>query len=123
MKRRPREPQVPVERHDTLRHQIIFLLEEYLLSAREISHILRIPEKDVSQHLDHIKKSFHKTGRELVVMPAECEQCGFVFKKRTRLAKPGKCPMCHSTLIKPPLFSIPPIEGVSGSTEPSPPDR
>jgi transcriptional regulator len=89
------------------------MLEEYALTPREISHILRISERDVSDHLDHVRKTLHKAGRELIVTPSECEQCGFVFKKRERLSKPGKCPVCHSSLIKPPLFSIPQAEEAS----------
>lgn len=101
-----REPEIPTERCETLRRQITAMLTEYTLSAREISRFLRIPEKEVSDHLEHIRKTIHKTGHELKITPAECGHCGFVFRKRERFAKPGKCPLCHGSLIKAPLFSI-----------------
>ncbi len=101
---KPKAPFIPPERHDTLRHEIITLLEGETLSAREISAEVGIPEKEVYGHLEHIQ-----TGRgelRLVVTPAACRKCGFVFTKRERLKKPGKCPVCRSELIREPLFSI-----------------
>ncbi|MBA3060962.1 MAG: transcriptional regulator, partial [Nitrospirae bacterium] len=38
--------------------------------------------------------------------PAECAKCSFVFRKRERLKKPGKCPICRSEFIQEPLFLI-----------------
>ncbi len=106
MKRREKEPIVPPERVDTIRHEIIAALEGKTLSAKEISASVRIPEKEVYTHLDHIHKTMSKRTRHLVVTPAECLKCGFVFKKRERLTKPGRCPVCHGELIEEPLFSI-----------------
>lgn len=106
MKTRVKEPPTPLERYNTIRRYIISLLEEHVSSARDISVNLRIPEKDVSGHLEHIRRTLHKNSQHLIVAPAQCEKCSFVFTKRTRLTKPGKCPICHSSLIKPPLFSI-----------------
>ncbi|HEY3277124.1 MAG TPA: hypothetical protein VGJ94_10925 [Syntrophorhabdaceae bacterium] len=101
-----REPQVPVERYDTIRKYLCSLLEEQTMSSKEISATVRIPERDVYDHLEHVRKTLHKTGQHLHVEPARCEKCGFVFQKRERLSKPGKCPLCHNQLILPPLFSI-----------------
>jgi predicted Zn-ribbon and HTH transcriptional regulator len=106
MKKRPKEPPVPAERADTLRHEIISALEGRTLSAKEISASVRISEKDVYDHLDHIHKTMSKRDRHLVVTPAECLKCGFVFRKRERLTKPGRCPVCHGELIEEPLFTI-----------------
>jgi transcriptional regulator len=103
---RPKEPQVPMERYDTIRKYLVSLLEERAMSAKEISGMVRIPERDVHHHLEHVRKTLHKTDQHLLVEPARCEKCGFVFQKRERLSKPGKCPLCHSQLILPPLFSI-----------------
>ena len=105
-RQRPREPVVPVERNDTIRKYITALLEEYTMSAKDVSTIVKIPEKDVSDHLEHVRKTLHQTAQRLEVKPAKCEKCGFEFNKRGRLSKPGKCPLCHSQLILPPLFSI-----------------
>jgi hypothetical protein len=42
----------------------------------------------------------------LVIEPALCRHCGFVFEQRTRLAKPGKCPQCRRSGIEAPLYVI-----------------
>ena len=103
---KPKEPFVPVERQDTIRHEIIAALKDQTLSAKDISAEVHVSEKDVYEHLEHIERSTHATGHQLTVIPAECEKCGFVFKKRERLKKPGRCPVCHGEKIQEPLFSI-----------------
>jgi hypothetical protein len=60
----------------------------------------------VSGHLDHIRKSLATTGQQLLVMPAECKKCGFVFAKREKLKRPGKCPVCRGESIREPRFTI-----------------
>lgn len=106
MHNKKKEPFVPVDRHETVRRDIVAAIEGRALSAMEISGMVSIPEKTVCDHISHIQKTVNKTGRRLVVTPAECKQCGFVFKKREKLKKPGKCPVCRAETIKEPLFSI-----------------
>ena len=101
-----KEPTVPVERFDTVRHKIVSLLSDHASSARQISLELRIPEKEICDHLEHIRKTMHKGALHLRVEPASCHRCGFVFRKRDRLKKPGKCPLCRSELIADPLFAV-----------------
>lgn len=105
-KQKPKEPFVPAERHETIRKEILSLLQEQTLSAKEISAEVHISEKDVYEHLEHIERSTHKTGHHLNVIPAECLKCGFIFRKRERLKKPGRCPICHGEKIQEPLFAI-----------------
>jgi transcriptional regulator len=106
MKKKAKEPPVPVERIDTVRHEIASVLEGRTMSAKEISAGVRISEKEVYVHLDHIQKTMSRKERRLVVTPASCLKCGFVFKKRDRLTKPGRCPVCHGELLEEPLFTI-----------------
>jgi transcriptional regulator len=106
MRKKNKEPPVPVSRHDTIRKYITALLEEGTFSAKDLSQFTRIPEKDVCDHLEHIRKTMNKNNRRLETSPAQCEKCGFVYKKRDRFSKPGKCPLCHSSLIYPPRFHI-----------------
>ncbi|MHB8109017.1 MAG: transcriptional regulator [Syntrophorhabdaceae bacterium] len=96
----------PVERYETLRHYIAALLEEGTYTAKELSGIIKIPEKDVCEHIEHLQHSLGKTDRRLVMISASCRHCDFVFKRRERLTKPGKCPSCRSIHIQPPLFHI-----------------
>jgi predicted Zn-ribbon and HTH transcriptional regulator len=114
-KHKEKEPFVPAERHGTIRREIISVLEGRTLSAKDISAEVRISEKEVYEHLEHIQKSLTKKEHHLTVFPAECEKCGFVFKKRERLKKPGKCPVCKSEKIREPLFSVTPGARAEGA--------
>lgn len=105
-KARPKKPFIPAERYETIRRLIISTLGGKTLSAKEISGEVGISEKDVYGHLEHIHKSVEREGGHLIVTPAECQDCGFVFKKRDRLTKPGKCPVCNGESITVPLFSV-----------------
>lgn len=106
MKKKPKGAFVPVSRDDTVRREIADVLEGRTLSARDISGAVRISEKDVYEHLSHIQKTINKRDYKLIITPAECKKCGFVFRKRERLKKPGKCPICRGEAIEGPLFSI-----------------
>lgn len=105
-KRRVGREREPEERFETVRHYIAALLEEGTYSAKELSQVIRIPEKDVCDHLEHLQRTLGKGDRHLVVICASCRHCGFVFKKRDRLTKPGKCPSCRSIHIQAPAFHI-----------------
>jgi len=102
----PKLPSVPGDRRKTIRKAMMVLLEAERLSAKDISGEVRISEKEVYDHLDHIQKTITKRGARLSLTPAECKKCGFSFKKREKLKKPGKCPLCRSEAIEEPLFSI-----------------
>ncbi|MDA8084018.1 MAG: hypothetical protein M0024_10215 [Nitrospiraceae bacterium] len=106
MRKRPGREPVPAEHLDTVRHDIIHALDGRTLSALEISAEVSVSEKEVYEHLGHIMKSLSGAGRVLHVTPAECLKCGFVFKKRDRLKKPGRCPLCRGEQIQEPLFSV-----------------
>ena len=106
MKKKARKPIVPRTAQETTRQAIIALLTEGPVSAKDISIAVHIPEKEVSSHLAHIRRSLHAFGGVLAITPAECRACGFVFAKRDRMTPPGKCPVCRSEAIDDPLFSI-----------------
>ena len=101
-----KEPFVPAERHETVRREIVEILRGQILSAKDISAAARIPEKEVYDHLEHIQRSLIKQEYHLAVTPAECKKCGFIFKKREKLKKPGRCPVCRGESIEEPLFSL-----------------
>jgi transcriptional regulator len=103
MKSRPKLPSTPADRHDTLRHEIIALLGAETLTTREISELVGISEKEVLEHLEHVRIALHGG---LVMTPALCMACGFTFRKRERLKGPGRCPVCKSEHIAEPRFSI-----------------
>jgi hypothetical protein len=79
---------------------------EHGLTAKDLSALVGISEKDVAGHLEHLEKSLKAQGLRLEVLPASCIGCGFRFKDRRRLTRPGACPECRSTRIDPPAFRV-----------------
>ena len=95
-----------IEETETVRQQIRALLEEGPLTAKEISSAVRRPEKEIANHLEHLRKSLQTMGRRLSQVPAECRECGFVFRKRDRLTAPSRCPVCKGEAISDPSFRV-----------------
>ncbi len=109
MKAKYKKGLVPLpETHETIRQELIDGLLRGPCSARDLSAIARIPERDVPYHLERIQKSLATSGGRLIILPAECKKCGFVFTKREKLKRPGKCPVCSGESIQEPLFTIDP---------------
>lgn len=75
-------------------------------TARELSSSVGIREKDVAGHLEHLARSLAARGERLAVEPASCVACGYVFRERSRLSRPGACPACRSTRVEPPAFRV-----------------
>jgi len=94
------------EEPDTVRRSILALLENGPCTALELSVAVRRPEKDVLDHLEHLRKSLRPGNRRLVVSPAKCRECGFVFRKRERVKSPGRCPLCKGEAISDPAFLV-----------------
>ena len=89
----------------TIRQRIIRYLERETMTARELSKALKIPEKEVIAHMDHVAKSVQSPKR-LLIEPSVCQQCGFVFRNRRRFSSPSRCPECRHEGITRPEFSI-----------------
>jgi transcriptional regulator len=90
----------------TLRQKIMVLLSDSKMNAKEISSAVGIREKEVYGHLSHIARSIKSQGRQLVIDSAECMGCGYVFEKRKRFTRPGRCPICKSEHITNPMYQI-----------------
>jgi len=90
----------PFENQLTLRQQIVDLLCSEEMTVRDLSQAVRIPEKEVLDHLSHIERSAQRLGKKLVITPYRCLSCGFVFEKRSRLTKPGRCPICKKSHLQ-----------------------
>ena len=76
------------------------------VSARDLSQRIGLSEREVTGHLRHLQKSLKKSARRLHLTPPRCLDCAFVFRKRERLTRPGRCPVCRSTHLSDPLFSL-----------------
>ena len=89
-----------------MREDLRTALLEGPATARELSRRVSVREKEVAEHLAHLARSLERRRERLVVEPAECLACGFVFRSRERLTRPGACPRCRSTRIEPPVFRV-----------------
>jgi predicted Zn-ribbon and HTH transcriptional regulator len=95
-----------MEAEQTVRQQIVALLSEEELTSLDLSQLVRIPEKEVADHLTHIHRSLHSQGKKLKVEPYHCMACGYQFKKRDRFNRPGRCPSCKGSHIRMALYRI-----------------
>lgn len=93
------------ERHKTIRQSMIELLKEQSLSARDLSQMLSVTEKEAVSHLYHVQKSVSPEFA-LVVEAAACQHCGYTFETRKRLSKPSKCPQCKHQHITAPSYRL-----------------
>lgn len=94
------------ERFLTIRDDIVQLLMEKEATIKEISGEVRIPEKNVFDHLEHIKLSMANKGFCLHIVPAQCLKCGFVFKKREKIKTPSRCPLCKGEHIQDAMYKL-----------------
>ena len=90
----------------TIRQEITTLLTQGEYGAKNISKIVRISEKDVYEHLEHIGRSLKSQKMRLRITPARCLECGFIFEGRNRFTSPGKCPKCKGEHIQDPEYGI-----------------
>ena len=90
----------------TIRQKIIELLSLQEMDARQLSAQIGIREKEVAEHLSYIARSLKARGEKLTIRPAECLQCGYVFKKRRRFTRPSRCPRCKKSHLQSPAFCI-----------------
>ena len=90
----------------TIRQKIIDLLSRQEMGVRQLSGQVGIQEKEVIEHLSHIARSLAVKGKKLTIRPAECLLCGYVFEKRQRFTRPGRCPRCKKSHLQSPGFYI-----------------
>jgi len=90
------------------RQRIIKLLEERDYSVSELARALELrgrgSGKVILEDLKVIQRTLKHQGRVLLIKPAECRKCGFIFKPEIRV--PSRCPRCGSEWIEEPRFKI-----------------
>jgi len=89
----------------TLRRGLVEILSVQPRSVSSIARELGFNRRDVEDDLRHAIRSARAAGHTVIVEPARCKQCGFVFGE-DRLAKPGKCPDCKGSRIYEPQIRI-----------------
>jgi hypothetical protein len=93
----------------TRRERIIELLErtEHPMTVQDLAEWLDIKNRSMLyEDLEHVAKSVQAQGKELLMRPASCGKCGYVFRHRNTPKKPTKCPKCHSQWILLPGYVI-----------------
>jgi transcriptional regulator len=91
----------------TPRQRIIDLITGASLSSYQLAQMLGIPERQVEEHLTHVVKTIARAKtRRFILDPARCQDCDFVFRDRSRLTRPSRCPHCRSEAIAAPRYGI-----------------
>jgi predicted Zn-ribbon and HTH transcriptional regulator len=89
----------------TRRQQIIERLTEAEWEFDDLRREFGLTVKVLEEDLCHIERSVRAGGQRLLLRPACCEACDFVFKS-TALHPPGRCPSCRDRRIIGPWFCI-----------------
>ncbi|MBS0152275.1 MAG: ArsR family transcriptional regulator [Nitrospira sp.] len=91
----------------TTRRRIMELLTGAPMTSHQLARALGIAERLVEEHLAHVVKTVARDGsRRFLREPSSCMDCGFMFRDRTRLTRPSRCPQCRSEGITPPHYHI-----------------
>jgi transcriptional regulator len=91
----------------TVRQRMVGLLTGSRLSSYQLAQLLGIPERQVEDHLAHVVKTVARDrDRRFILEPSCCQDCGFVFRDRTKLTRPGRCPRCRSESTTAPRYGI-----------------
>ncbi|TFG34250.1 transcriptional regulator [Candidatus Thorarchaeota archaeon] len=93
----------------TRREEITRYLEaaEYPITAQDLCERLGLKKRSIIyEDIDHIARSVKHEGKEVIVRPASCGKCHFVFSKIHSAKAPTKCPKCKSEWILAPAFLI-----------------
>jgi predicted Zn-ribbon and HTH transcriptional regulator len=87
------------------RKQLLDVLAAEPRTASSLARELGLLRRDIEDDLRHLVRSARTAGHRVIVEPARCKSCGFVFGG-DKLSKPGKCPQCRSTWVFEPLLRI-----------------
>ena len=88
---------------ETRRQRIAEILRHGPITVLQLAREMGAPVKAVVDDLGHVMRSLRGRVR---VEPAECGECGFVFRGRHRVETPSRCPECRSEDIREPRFWV-----------------
>ena len=88
----------------TRRQHLVDRLSRGPSTVHELAAELGVQIKTIVEDLEHVRRSLR--DRKLVMVPARCLSCGFVFSKRERFTAPSRCPECRSEHTDEPELSI-----------------
>ena len=82
----------------TLRKHLQDLVSRQPRSVSSLARELGMGRSDLEDQLRHAIRSAQAAGHRIVVEPARCRTCGFVFSE-DKLAKPSRCPACKGSRL------------------------
>jgi predicted Zn-ribbon and HTH transcriptional regulator len=91
----------------TRRRDLIALLTIQPRSVSSLARDLGLGRHDAEDELSHALRSARAAGHRVIVEPARCRTCGFVFSEE-KLSKPGKCPACRGSRLFEPQIRLEP---------------
>ena len=91
------------------RKQLIEVLSVEPRTVTRLARELGLPRRDVEDDLRHMIRSARAAGHDVIIEPARCRACGFVFGE-DKLSKPSRCPNCRSTWLYEPVLRVNPKE-------------
>jgi predicted Zn-ribbon and HTH transcriptional regulator len=80
------------------RRDLLTLLTVEPRSVSSLARELGMKRQDIEDDLRHAIRSARAAGHRVVIEPARCRSCGFLFGE-DKLLKPGKCPACRGTRL------------------------
>ncbi len=82
----------------TFRKDLLQLLSTQPRSVSSIALEMGLKRGDVEDDLRHMLRSARAAGHTVIIDPARCKNCGFMFGE-DKLSKPGRCPECKGSRI------------------------
>jgi predicted Zn-ribbon and HTH transcriptional regulator len=78
----------------TRREEIAELLKQHPYTPKELAEHFGVELGEILEDLEHVRRS---TQPPLIFkhFPPQCNSCGFLFKERSRMKAPSKCPKCR----------------------------
>ena len=91
----------------TRREDVMDYLKNNPSTISELAVLYETVNSVIVEDLEHIFKTLKNDPLQLMIKPAMCQKCEYVFPAhRKRFADPKKCPECHSERIDPQIFKI-----------------
>src|ERR1700722_14100721 len=94
----------------TIRKDLLTLLSAQPRSVSSLARDLGLRRGDITDDLQHALRSARAAGHQVIVIPARCRSCGFIFHEQ-KLSKPSKSPQCRGTRLYEPQIRVERNEG------------
>ena len=89
----------------TRRRQLLELVSAEPRTVSSLARELGLDKRGMEEDLHHMIRSARAAGHDVLIEPARCKACGFLFGP-DRLLKPGRCPSCRGSRILEALIRI-----------------